>query len=55
MTPGELTASPMTTVISMMKMRNWTATGQGRSRRKYQLHAGVDARRAGAAGAAGVV
>ncbi len=54
LTPGELSAESYDDSYLDDEDADWTATGQGQICRRYQLH-GVDARRAGAAGAAGVV
>ncbi len=55
LTPGELTAESYDDSYLDDEDADWTATGQGQKSAGDTLHAGVDARRAGAAGAAGVV
>ena len=56
LTPGELTAGvPMTTVISMMKMRTGPRPGRGRNPPEIPASRWRGCPRAGAAGAAGVV
>ncbi|STF85487.1 Major tail protein V [Escherichia coli] len=56
LTPGELTAESYDDSYLDDEDADWDRDRTGAEIcRRYQLHAGVDARRAGAAGAAGVV